>query len=372
MLNLRAMDQAVTVARDGLIGRAGAAPGYSAAARHLPGLHGVRGLAALLILVLHVFDMPGLPPPLGFGWVVRALHLAVMLFFVLSALCLLHAQAPLVGRARWVTAYALKRFFRIAPLFYVSFGLALLVMPTLPPAPAIALHLLFLFNLDPRLVGSIAPAGWAVGVEMLAYLAIPMILLRIRTLRGAAALFTASLAVSLGCRLVLPALVSPDFGTWFVGSNLVFFAAGVLAWRGLLELRLDWRPIGLVSMAALPVLAALHAVSPAGEPDAVLWALPFAGICAWQASAPSAWLTSRPLQWIGEHSFSIYLLHPFLIAVLGAAVFPQLMEAAPVLWPVLAVLLTMAIALPIAALGYAFVEWPGQVLGRRLIRRLGA
>lgn len=372
VLNLHAMDQAATIAREERIGRAGTAPGYSAAARHLPGLHGLRGVAALLILVLHVFDMPGLPPPLGFGWVVKALHLAVMLFFVLSALCLLHAQAPLMGRPRWVAAYALKRFFRIAPLFYFALVLAILVAPGRLPTGDLLLHLAFLFNLTPRFVGSFVPAGWAIGVEMLAYLGLPMILLRIRALQAALWLFLACLAASFACRLVLPALVSAEFGTWFLGSNLVFFAAGVLAWRALLEFRLDWRPIGLASLVALPVLAALHAVSPAGEPDAVLWALPFAGLCAWQASAPSAWLTSRPLQWIGEHSFSIYLLHPFLIAVLGAAVFPQLIEAAPVLWPVLVVLLTMAIALPVAALGYAFVEWPGQVLGRRLIRHLGA
>ena len=331
---------------------------YRPDAPHLPGLHGLRGLAALAIVVLHLFDMPPLPAPPGTGWLVRALHFAVMLFFVLSALCLLHAHASRVGRPRWVADYAIKRFFRIAPLFYAALLFTLAISQWRLPAEDVLLHLTFLFNLSPQWVSSFVPAGWAVGVEMLAYLAIPAALVHVRTVRAAAILFLACLGVSTGCRLLLPELVSPAFALWFVGSNLVFFAAGALVWRALIETRRDWRPIGWASIATLPLLAWLHTAHPTGEPDAVLWALPLGGLCAWQASAPTRWLASRPMQWIGERSFSVYLLHPFLIAALAATEDPVVIIGG-----------TAALVLPLAALGYAAVERPGQAIGRALIGR---
>src|ERR1700730_6174573 len=39
-------------------------------------------------------------------------------------------------------------------------------------------------------------------------------------------------------------------------------------------------------------------------------------ICACQAAAPSRLLSTQAVQWAGERSYSIYLLHPFVIFLL--------------------------------------------------------
>jgi peptidoglycan/LPS O-acetylase OafA/YrhL len=51
----------------------------------------------------------------------------------------------------------------------------------------------------------------------------------------------------------------------------------------------------------------------AGGPDLVIWSCALGMICSWQAAAPSRLLAIRPMQWIGERSYSVYLLHPFVI-----------------------------------------------------------
>ena len=341
----------------------------------LPGLHGLRGIAALAVLVFHVAMVPnpGIAPPAPLYWL-RSLEYGVQFFFVLSALVLLHTYSPQRGARGWTARYAIRRFFRIAPLYYAMCGAAAAIYGA--SGQAWLFNVTFLFNLDEALFPGIALAGWAVGVEMLFYATVPLILATIHGSRQALWLALACLAVSVVARLVLP--VGPpgvvgSFNRHALPSNLVFFAAGVLVFHALREGRVAPRACTLSGWAGLALLALVQPPPPesSGQPLLVLWAVPIALVCAGQALAPSAWLRRHAVQWLGQHSFSIYLVHPVVVLILAEYGVYGALHAALGPWAVLAcIAVTVAVVLPISMVTFRAIEAPGQRLGALLAGRV--
>ncbi|GHB32387.1 hypothetical protein GCM10010306_027020 [Streptomyces umbrinus] len=72
----------------------------------------------------------------------------------------------------------------------------------------------------------------------------------------------------------------------------------------------------------------------------------------------------RGLIWLGMISYSVYLLHPVLLAVSDGAI-GRWPRDNPVL-----VLAFLAVLLPLCALTYRYIEAPGQAWGRKLARRV--
>jgi peptidoglycan/LPS O-acetylase OafA/YrhL len=341
--------------------------------RHLPGIHGLRAAAALGIVFFHVHLVPypalQVPKLLDLN-----LGVCVHLFFVISAFSLFHAHAREAGlRTGWIRDYALKRFFRIAPLFYVI----LLTNPMLDPLTIkrFLLNALFLFNFFPGHHYSSVWAGWTIGVEMPIYAILPLAMIFITSPARAAALTAASFGLSLGARAAFAGL--GDYAYMSLAGNAMFFALGALVFQVAKDRkRLSIPLIGALATLGLIVLAALP-WRPASEGphfDTLLWGGPLALVCLWQAVSPSRLMSSPAMQWIGERSFSVYLLHPIVVVVLSrTGVYATIysLTAAVGSWAYIpCVLLTIAIVLACAACTYRLIEAPGQKIGASLIRAL--
>src|ERR1700750_3157787 len=91
--------------------------GLVVAKRKLTGIHGLRAVAALMVIVPHVTVIFSRERPIS-PWIWSFTGLSgfgVHLFFVLSAFFLFNSTRP---TEEGLAEYAIKRFFRIAPLFY--------------------------------------------------------------------------------------------------------------------------------------------------------------------------------------------------------------------------------------------------------------
>ncbi len=113
----------------------------------------------------------------------------VQLFFVVSALTLfLSAGKRTREDTPWLNFYV-RRVFRIAPMFYLAFGVyclapVLLKGQALPPLGTVLGTLSFTNGWNPAwLLGAndVVPGGWSIGVEMSFYIVFPLVFLALRS-----------------------------------------------------------------------------------------------------------------------------------------------------------------------------------------------
>ena len=209
--------------------------------RLLPGIHGLRGLAAFTVVIYHLNHLVGIAPPSFFKFIGRDFGFSVHLFFVLSAFSLNYSTDSRTNQPNWLAEYFVKRFFRIAPLFY--FMIAVEITRQLLSAgkvvtelDRILLNMTFTFGFVP--FSSLVWAGWAVGVEMIFYAILPVLILMVRTHRSALVFLFMSIVISHLIRSALHAqhlaLTPPtrwDWSYFAFASNLCFFAMGIYAYH---------------------------------------------------------------------------------------------------------------------------------------------
>jgi peptidoglycan/LPS O-acetylase OafA/YrhL len=215
-------------------------------------LEGIRGLTALYVVLFHI-SHGFLPKPESFlGKVLFRIaafgHEAVAIFIVLSGFCLTLSLANSRSSKPFdvdAGRFFLRRAQRILPPYYAALGLSWLAIATLPvlassrtgtiwddshPAfssAAVVSHLLLLNNWSPELKFTVNGPLWSVATEWQIYFLFPTLLVPIRRRFGPIALLIASAIVGYGAWLLFPRAGSAAV-TWYV----LLFALGVCACLG--------------------------------------------------------------------------------------------------------------------------------------------
>ena len=313
----------------------------------------------------------------------------VGLFFIVSALTLSASWHNRQGRdPKPTAAFWARRFFRIAPLFYLVLVAAWLIGQGKPnyaphamagnvftPGNLLA-HLTFAFGWIPAYQNSWLGVEWSIGTEMAFYLLFPVIILWLMPRMGALRTLFLGFVASLAWPWVMSHVFSPwpgwayAFLFWSLPGQAVWFALGLaLFWTSHPGRSLQGLSVGIIGAVALAV--GLMNVPPAYS--AVLWAIPggLLTYAVWHRLPGVACITnSRWLQYAGTRSYSWYLLHwPILTAV----VLPYMPGATQQGALGFVVRLAAMAALTIAAgeLSYRLVEEPARQWGQRLIARWG-
>ena len=375
-----------------------------------PALDGLRGLAAVAIVVHHAWQFSGHPEaPLGIWW--NQLALGVPLFFCLSGFLVYApwaraavdptARAPRVGRF-----YALRAA-RILPLYWLTLGAAVLVLHgtghwrALEGRRLVDLVLLAQ-NTSEATAGMVNPPAWSLAVEVAFYAVVPLIgLLALRVARGRAGRLRVGgpwagwwrvgggragrVRVGGGRvgQVVVLAAVAAAGVAWTAWADhpaswpavrtvlpdvVGLFCVGMIA-RVLVEGREVPRRIARALLVAGAALVWAHGSGTLGVPfDGLLGDLPaavgFAAICVGCASSGAPRLLGcRPLAALGTWSFGIYLWHyPLLMGLQVRGLLPR-----EDVWATSA--LVGALAIVLAAASSRLVEQPLLRAARRRLDR---
>jgi peptidoglycan/LPS O-acetylase OafA/YrhL len=339
------------------------------------GLDALRAVAATCIVLYHTILLNSLALPAWSTELVYRLGMAVPLFYMLSAFSLsIGYYGKLQNRAA-LAQYGVRRFLRIAPLFYVLLPVWLTVMwvkfDQAPSFFAIIANLTFLFGFVPGLHESIAWAGWSIGVEMIFYALLPLIFLAARDWRSSLALYGASIIAAIAFQKAIGHATS--YAYMNIITQLPHFMTGLVAFHvyrsGVLSKLKDAHYVLLaIGLAIWPLMAVLklgHLTVWGVDVEQYGIGLAFPFIVLSQVLSPDKVLVNRFSVFLGKRSFSIYLLHPLMILlamplVQAANAAHGSKIAAPEGFLVVMLLVTAA-----ASITYRLIETPGMNLGRK-------
>lgn len=363
-------------------------------------LDGLRGLAAFWVLLGHASLLSGWKIPL-----IHSPNLAVDLFMMLSGfLMVFHYQErrerePWHALSTWMTFWT-RRFFRIAPLYYVLLAVAIILGPELGAARhAIAtaipgtgtvdtrytdqswynllIHLSFVFGFSRGYGFRTALPDWSIGLEMAFYAAFPFLMILVARI----GFVTTALGATLLCYLL--SLMFPGYFTAFAEPSMLalklpVFLGGMLVAASLkaegrhrlillgIGAMISLAPIRgaesdglaplirLLSLGALAVLADCHRMPQMAGLHRIVPKI-------------SLLFGSRPATFLGDTSYGVYLLH--LLVMLPVMQVALLFRPAsrPILF-----LLTVTIVLPVVYLAawglHLWIERPGIQWGRHVLK----
>ena len=358
----------------------------------------LRGIAILMVMLVHTAQsVPELP-----RWaltITKYGQLGVQLFFVVSAITLCLSADRKSGESQGTKKYFIRRFFRIAPLYY--FGIlwyflfrsaqtsleagTLQIADSYTPVNMLA-NFSFVHGFYPPAHNYIVPGGWSIGTEMAFYLCFPLLFLLFKKMNEKGMLrFLLLFSMTISCYYIFENRVvtwmdSPVEKNNFIYYNLLnqlpVFTLGMLAYFltrnygaaklpaviNLLFLGLfSWLTIFLWHTDSFPQKTFMFVPFTAGLAFVFLYNL-FAQI---------RMLNFSILRRIGQVSYSMYILH-FLFAWYGAEYLNKWFGGygRPLIELGMYYLLTIFFSFALAMLSEKFLEKPGINAGRRLIQKM--
>jgi peptidoglycan/LPS O-acetylase OafA/YrhL len=378
-------------------------PAPANASARIECLDGLRGIAAMWVLLGHAMILTGWQVP-----VLGRPALAVDLFMMLSGFLMAfhymerRARDPWHAPATWLTFWT-RRFFRIAPLYYLLLAAALLAGPLIGgyrdeiavvlPGTAteaaryldqswqnVLAHATFVFGFDPYYGFATPLPDWSIGLEMAFYAVFPFLMV----LAARIGFLATAAIVSVGC-----VLLSRAFSDFFLAFNepsllaikLPIFLAGMLVAASLQKS--GWARLVLLAVAlalcVLPVRGADGGKLVALIRCASLGTLALLADChrlpamagfGWLMRRLAAIMGGRVARFLGDTSYGVYLLHLLVMIPAAALVMRWLQPGEPAIRFAVTLLVVMPSVYATAWLLHIAIERPGIRLGRQVLGAL--
>jgi peptidoglycan/LPS O-acetylase OafA/YrhL len=365
----------------------------------------LRGYAVLLVIICHTGGMfHDLPYPLkkltNFGW-----H-GVQLFFMMSCITLMLSWRSDEARGTALkSAFWLRRFFRITPMYYAAAVLYFLIET--PPSGFNLAQMLaslgFVNAWHPVLIPTtpdrwmVVPGGWSIGVEFSFYLVFPLIVTLVRSMRAAVVFLAIALIVGSAANVLIAAplakaygpIAADDFLYFWFPNQLPVFALGTILYFLLQRLWAAPRSatvrlfqchgtvivlgctVAGVAAANLPFPHHLPPALPLIVPTLLVASIIFMMVVLVLGTTPGSPLINRWVRALGRVSFSAYLLH-FAVLHKLPVLLPWMFDIHSTDWLAIFTwsglcLTTVLITQGLSTLTFAAIERPMITLGKHVI-----
>ena len=204
----------------------------------------MRGWAILMVVACHqALYFGNLPAPIrllaSYG------QTGVFLFFVASAFTLCNSTIGREGDGNATRNFFIRRYFRIAPLYYMGIAFYLGLRALLPedagllgseqPAQNVLANVTLVHGFMPSAFTGVVPGGWSIGTEWAFYLIFPLLFsgcLKMQTLFGWKILLVPTGIVAAASALILAkvGISNNNFWFWydFILNQIPVFMTGII------------------------------------------------------------------------------------------------------------------------------------------------
>jgi exopolysaccharide production protein ExoZ len=297
-------------------------------------LQALRAVAASLVVVDHAVNNAIERGVVSATWQPLTYQVGgfgVLIFFVTSGVIMYITAGGDFGSAQGAASFARRRVIRVLPLYWIA-TLVIAALHVRSTSPlALVKSLLFIPYAEPGAVEMrpVLGVGWTLNYEMFFYLVFAIGLLFPKRI---GLTFIGTVLVGLPVAGVLLDLHSPGQPStvlgFYTGTIILYFGIGIVL--GWLALRFDLGrrslPVNPIAVAGVVVVAGLAVWQTAGmgawndlASDAVKAVFITASVLVCLTKAAETGVASRVFQHAGDASYSTYLFHLLVVAVVAAA-----------------------------------------------------
>lgn len=364
-------------------------------------LEGLRGLASLWVVLGHICILTDVHFP-----ILSDPSMGVTLFILLSGYLMAKNYMERKEVEPWTATntfkkFWLRRFFRIAPLYYVLlifaiyfgsyFGEARDAISSFYPATHtnssrysdgsmmnIFTHVSFIFGFLPYYSFNTVLPDWSIGLEMQFYALFPFIMLGVMKWGFA----RTSIAITLLC-VILKVIFTSYFLSFTMPSLILIklnvFIAGMLIAAGVKNKNILYIAASLlVTIASLYLYAGVNRVRYAAEVGMVimmailLWTREENSVITKILKFPRWILTNRISVFLGDVSYSAYLLHLLIVLPVISTLLVQtgFHHESSFLRFIFASVIIIPLTYAISLLLYVFIEKRGIKLGKMIVSKI--
>ncbi len=344
-------------------------------------LDALRGIAAVAVLVFHVFNnSPQVTAlhdsvPAWLLWLPDHGRDGVACFFVISGFVIAYSTRNVGTRVRDAGRFAVRRQLRLDPPYYVVV-LCVLVLGFLQrrvglEAPTyttgdVGLNLVYLQGVTDT--PSVLAVAWTLCLEVQFYLVVMLLMIVSGRLAGTVestghSRFVQAAAITLGVSSILLPFTGWDLGVWFIATWWMFCSGMVLCWSAIGTVALS---VARTAMAVLGAWCVVMELAGKADPWGGMWTAWATGVAVLVVIELRRTDVRPPrlLIYGGAVSYSLYLVHLPVIETVNGALYKVTGDGA--FWACVSVALGLGASLVAAHVLLVLVERPAIGWARAL------
>jgi peptidoglycan/LPS O-acetylase OafA/YrhL len=345
----------------------------------------LRGLAILMVLMHHSAQQGLVKMPHVLSVFLSLGTRGVQLFFIASAFTLFRSHQNRNGIERSpLKNFFIRRFFRIAPIYYLGIVYYVLrIIFNLPywlgNQPYVSIsnifsNVFFVHGFNPYWINSLVPGGWSIAVEMVFYAIFPFLFTWIKNSNGAFIFLNITLLIKLVFQeffhyftFISEPYLWREFLFYYLPCQLPIFALGIILFF-LIE---DINNIKLVSPKVLFLFLILLPLQVGSTFDFlylnhIVFGILFVIFGVVLSKGKLRFISNPILRYIGKISFSMYIIHFIVISWLTKFHLIDFCDYYLMNFS-LRFLLILLISMFISTISYHLIEIPFQNLAKKII-----
>jgi len=345
----------------------------------------IRGIAILMVVITHTAQQGIVKLPHALSVFLSLGARGVQLFFIASAFTLFRSYTQRNRNEKSpVKNFFIRRFFRIAPIYYLGILYYLIrITYNLPYWQGnqivitkfnIISNFFYCNGLSPYWINSVVPGGWSITVEMFFYILFPFLFKRIRNINSAFIFLNLSLVIKLVLQeifqysnFISDAYLWREFLFYYFPSQLPIFALGIILYF-LIENADNIKLVKTKNFTFLFILLPLQIGSKFDflYLNHIIFGIIFIGFAIFLSKGKFNFLSQSFIRYIGKISFSIYIIHFIVIAWLAKFHLIDFCDNYLINF-MLRFTVVLLLSVFISTLSYRIIEIPFQNLAKRLI-----